>query len=99
MFVIDRVLREHTLKDLDGFFIDDFATDESLSTIIDLQPDIIVHCAGTSLVGPSMTDPAEYYVNNVSKTITMLNAIKDMDKKPHIMFSSSASVAIKRVCN
>ena len=92
VFVIDRVLREHTLKDLDGFFIDDFATDESLSTIIDLQPDIIVHCAGTSLVGPSMTDPAEYYVNNVSKTITMLNAIKDMDKKPHIMFSSSASV-------
>jgi UDP-glucose 4-epimerase len=92
VFIIDRVKREHTLKDIDGYFIDDFASDESLATIIDLQPDIIVHCAGTSLVGPSMTDPAEYYHNNVSKTITMLNVLKDMDRKPYIMFSSSASV-------
>jgi len=92
VFIIDRVLREHTLKDIDGFFINDFASDESLSTIIDLQPDFIVHCAGTSLVGPSVIDPADYYENNVSKTIKMLNVIKDMDRPPMIMFSSSASV-------
>lgn len=90
--IIDRVMRKHTLKDIDGYWIDDFATEESLSLIIDLQPDIIVHCAGTSLVGPSMTDPAEYYQNNISKTIAMLDIIKDMPKKPAIMFSSSASV-------
>lgn len=90
--IIDRVLREHTLKNIDGYFIDDFATDESLATIINLQPDVIVHCAGTSLVGPSMTNPAEYYNNNINKTIALLNVVKDMDKKPLIMFSSSASV-------
>lgn len=90
--IIDRVRREHTLKGVEGFFIDDFASEGALSTILDLQPDVIVHCAGTSLVGPSMTDPAEYYDNNISKTIAMLNVIKDMDKKPLIMFSSSASV-------
>lgn len=92
VIVIDRVMRPHTLKDIDGFFIDDFASDESLATMVDLQPDIIVHCAGTSLVGPSMENPAEYYTNNISKTLTMLNVIKDMDKKPTILFSSSASV-------
>lgn len=90
--IIDRVKRDHTLKDVDGYWIDDFATEESIATIIDLQPDIIVHCAGTSLVGPSMSDPAEYYINNISKTIAMLNHIKDLDKKPMILFSSSASV-------
>lgn len=92
VIVIDRVKRDHTLKDVDGYTISDFVSEESLATIIDLQPDVIVHCAGTSLVGPSMTDPAEYYENNIVKTIAMLNVIKSMDKKPLIMFSSSASV-------
>ena len=92
VFVIDRVKREHTLKDIDGYFIGDFISDASLATIYDVAPDIIVHCAGTSLVGPSMTDPAEYYENNVVKTVALMNLIKSLDKKPIVMFSSSASV-------
>jgi UDP-glucose 4-epimerase len=92
VLIIDKVLREHTLKDIDGWHIGDFADDAALSAIYDIQPDVIVHCAGTSLVGPSMMDPGEYYDNNISKTIRMLNWVKDFDKKPFIMFSSSASV-------
>lgn len=92
VYIIDRVQRNHTLKDIDGWFIDDFASDASLATIVDMAPDIIVHCAGTSLVGPSMTDPAEYYDNNIVKTIRMLDVLKTLPKKPAIMFSSSASV-------
>lgn len=92
VLVIDRVRREHTLKNIDGWFIDDFASDASLATIVDLEPDIIVHCAGTSLVGPSMENPSEYYNNNISKTIKMMDVIKNMPKRPVIMFSSSASV-------
>ena len=92
VFIIDRVKREHTLKDIDGYFIGDFISDASLATIYDVAPDIIVHCAGTSLVGPSMTDPAEYYENNVVKTVALMNLIKNLDKKPVVMFSSSASV-------
>jgi UDP-glucose 4-epimerase len=90
--IIDRVKREHTLKDIDGWFIDDFSTDASLSYLKMYEPDVLVHCAGTSLVGPSMTDPAEYYDNNIVKTIRMLDVIATMDKKPIILFSSSASV-------
>ena len=92
VIIIDRARREHTLKDLDGFFISDFADDDALATIYDYQPDVIVHCAGTSLVGPSMSNPGEYYNNNIVKTIKLLNFVKDFEKKPFIMFSSSASV-------
>ena len=92
VFIIDEVLREHTIKDIDGHWIGDFAQPASLALLHSLAPDVIVHCAGTSLVGPSMVNPAEYYDNNISKTITLLNFVKDLDKLPLIMFSSSASV-------
>jgi UDP-glucose 4-epimerase len=92
VIIVDRVKRDHTLKDIDGWFIDDFASDASLSYLKMYEPDVLVHCAGTSLVGPSMTDPAEYYDNNIVKTIRMLDVIATMDKKPVILFSSSASV-------
>ena len=66
VLIIDRVLREHTLKDIDGYYIGDFSNDDSLATMVDYLPDVLVHCAGTSLVGPSMVDPSEYYNNNVA---------------------------------
>jgi UDP-glucose 4-epimerase len=90
--IIDQVQRDHTLKDIDGYLIADFASDEALSLIVNLEPDVVVHCAGTSLVGPSITDPAEYYTNNIVKTIAMLNVVRHMPKRPVILFSSSASV-------
>jgi len=92
VLVIDRVLRLHTLKDIDGYHIGDFADDSSLAAIYDYNPDVIVHCAGTSLVGPSMDDPGLYYDNNIAKTIKLLNFVKGFSKKPILMFSSSASV-------
>jgi len=90
--IIDREQRDHTLQGIDGYLIADFASDSSLATMHSLAPDVVVHCAGTSLVGPSMDNPGEYYDNNIAKTIRMLNAVKDFDTKPVVMFSSSASV-------
>lgn len=92
VYIIDRVLRNHTTKDIDGVFVNDYASSAALDIIKRLQPDIIVHCAGTSLVGPSINNPSEYYDNNVSKTVTLLNFIKDLPKLPIILFSSSAAV-------
>ena len=92
VFIIDRVDQAHARKDVDGYLIKDFASEVALSMLYTLEPDVIVHCAGTSLVGPSMTNPSEYYDNNIAKTIRMLNVVKDLPKKPYIMFSSSASV-------
>jgi len=90
--IIDRVQHNHTLKDIDCFLRADYASTPALDLIELEQPDIIVHCAGTSLVEPSVYDPADYYENNVAKTITLLNHIKNFSKKPTILFSSSASV-------
>lgn len=71
----------------------DFASEYALFYLEDLQPEAIIHCAGTSLVGPSVTDPIDYYKNNVVGTIEMLNYIRTyVDNKPKIIFSSSASV-------
>lgn len=71
----------------------DFASQEALGYIELLNPEAIIHCAGTSLVGPSVTDPAEYYTNNVVGTVKMLNYInKYCNTKPKVIFSSSASV-------
>lgn len=92
VYTIDRVKRAHTLKYIDGFLFDDFVGDFATQQIKSLQPDVIVHCAGTSLVGPSMLNPSEYYDNNVIKTAKLLDFIAKLDKKPNIIFSSSASV-------
>jgi UDP-glucose 4-epimerase len=92
IYVIDRERRDHTLKNVNGFLHTDYVSRQSLLWLDELQPDVIVHCAGDISVGESVTDPAKYYDNNVAKTITFLNHVKDYKKKPLVLFSSSASV-------
>lgn len=87
---IDRVLREHTLMHMDEFIEDDFNSVECFSVLKKTQA--VVHCAGTSLVGPSVEDPAEYYVNNAAKTANFLDMIRRCPVPPVFVFSSSAAV-------
>ena len=81
----------HLLGVVDKFLLQDFASDIALSWIIAKQPDAIIHCAGTSLVGPSVTDPAEYYNNNVVKTLKLLDIVRKSLPKTRVVFSSSAA--------
>jgi UDP-glucose 4-epimerase len=65
------------------------------------RPKAIIHCAGTSLVGPSILDPGEYYQNNVSKTIGLLDLMRHNGLN-NLIFSSSAAVygeSWARVCS
>ena len=75
----------------DKFLYQDFASDVALSYIINKQPDAIIHCAGTSLVGPSMQDPSEYYNNNVAKTLRLLDIVRKSLPRCRVIFSSSAA--------
>jgi len=75
----------------DKFLYQDFASDVALSYIINKQPDAIIHCAGTSLVGPSMQDPSEYYNNNVAKTLRLLDIVRKSLSRCRVIFSSSAA--------
>jgi len=82
---------KHLLGICNGFLYQDFASDVALSWIIAKQPDAIVHCAGTSLVGPSIADPSEYYNNNVAKTLKLLDIVRKSLPKTRFIFSSSAA--------
>ena len=59
-------------------------------TVLDTV-DAVVHIAATSLVGPSVTDPATYYRNNVSTTLDLLESCKASNIK-NFVFASSSSV-------
>jgi UDP-glucose-4-epimerase GalE len=83
----------------DGFLYQDFASDVALSWIIQKQPKAIIHCAGTSLVGPSVKDPSEYYNNNVVKTLRLLDIVKNSLPKCKFIFSSSAATYGEPVMN
>ncbi|MGL4848603.1 MAG: UDP-glucose 4-epimerase GalE [Clostridium sp.] len=50
----------------------------------------VIDFAAYSLVGESMTEPLKYFNNNVSGTITLLEAMKDHNVK-YIVFSSTAA--------
>ena len=73
------------------YFAQDFASELGLGDIVWTNPDAIIHCAGTSLVGPSIANPREYYNTNVVKTIQLLDTLLKHDLKPRIIFSSSAA--------
>jgi UDP-glucose 4-epimerase len=81
------------LKDtFDRFVQADFDSDEAYRMLINLQPAAVIHCAGTSLVGPSMTNPSDYWNNNVKKTMNLLNIMTSALPKARLIFSSSAAV-------
>lgn len=86
-----RKLPEHLKPYVDQFVNECFTHPWSLEHI-ETEPFGIVHCAGTSLVGPSMENPWEYYDNNVSKTLKYLNYIRTWAPDVKFVFSSSASV-------
>jgi UDP-glucose-4-epimerase GalE len=89
---LDRVYREHTVKYMDKFIEADYHSPVCFDALAYHNPHAVVHCAGTSLVGPSMADPAEYYTNNVAKTAAFLNALRWLERMPVVVFSSSAAV-------
>jgi UDP-glucose 4-epimerase len=69
----------------------DFDSDQSFIKIVETRPDAIIHCAGTSLVGPSIKHPSDYYNNNVVKTLHLLNIVLTAIPKTRFIFSSSAA--------
>ena len=53
--------------------------------------DACIHFAGLKAVGESVSKPVEYYENNISGTLTLVEAMRDCGVK-NIIFSSSATV-------
>ncbi|RRD03275.1 UDP-glucose 4-epimerase GalE [Arachnia propionica] len=53
--------------------------------------DAVVHCAARIIVPESVAEPLAYYENNVSKTVTLLEALQ-RNHVERFLFSSSASI-------
>ena len=99
---IDRRPLPQHLQGTMSFVQADFDSDESYRRLLEVRPEAIVHCAGTSLVGPSIKYPSDYYNNNVVKTLNLLSIVLNAMPRTRFIFSSSAAVygePIRIACN
>ena len=53
--------------------------------------DAVIHCAALKAVGESVQKPLEYYQNNITGTLTLMDVMNRVGVK-NIVFSSSATV-------
>ena len=90
---VDRNLTSPWIKELVDVFVNgDFNNPLFVKMVVDNNPDALIHIAGTSLVGPSVTDPAPYYFNNVGNTAKILGNLAEKGWTKTIVFSGSAAV-------
>ncbi len=80
-FIGDRALYEGDIAD--NQLLDRLFTEQ--------QVDAVVHCAAKIIVPESVDEPLSYYENNVSKTLTLLEAMQ-RNGVHRFLFSSSASI-------
>jgi len=76
----------------DEYIEKDFAHKDALVKLLIHDPRAIIHCAGTSLVGPSVRHPGRYFENNVINTLTLLDQVRRSMPRTRVIFSSSAAV-------
>ena len=90
---IDKVkCPEHLQSTFDDYIEKDFAHKDALVKLLIHEPRAIVHCAGNSLVGPSIQHPGRYFENNVVNTLTLLDQVRRSMPRTRVIFSSSAAV-------
>jgi UDP-glucose 4-epimerase len=75
-----------------GFYQADFGSPEVMREIL-IKHSVtdVIHFAAYKSVGESVSNPLKYYKNNVVKTISLLNLLKELNIK-NFIFSSSATV-------
>lgn len=74
------------------FYEADILDKDHLNYIFDKEKvDAVIHFAGLKAVGESCLIPLQYYKNNVSGTITLLEVMKEASVR-NLVFSSSATV-------
>lgn len=87
---IDRV-EEITGKKISFYEADILDKDKLKEVLVNEKIDVLIHCAALKSVGESVSKPLEYYHNNLTGTLTTLEAMKEVGCK-NLIFSSSATV-------
>jgi len=75
------------------FYRDDIADRRALERIFGEHPDIqaVIHCAALIVVPESVSDPYNYYRENVAKSIELFKNLNDLSCRK-VVFSSSAAI-------
>jgi len=82
---------EHSINKMARFYKGDIRNKEFLKDVFKKENiDGVIHFAANSLVGESMTNPLEYFNNNVYGTQVLLEVMNE-NKVDKIVFSSSAA--------
>ena len=89
---IDRSPLPQHLQGSMQFVQADVDSDQALMSMLKSMPDAVIHCAGTSLVGPSVKHPNDYYANNFVKTKRLADFVIQALPQTRLIFSSSAAV-------
>jgi UDP-glucose 4-epimerase len=92
--VVDSLVEGHrnAVSDSIPFIKDDIVNRENMKKVfIDYKIDAVVHMAGETLVSKSMTHPENYFTNNVTKGLELLEAMRQTGVK-RIIFSSTAAL-------
>lgn len=87
---IDRV-EEITGRKISFYEADILDKAKLKEVLVNEKIDVLIHCAALKSVGESVSKPLEYYHNNLTGTLTTLEAMKEVDCK-NLIFSSSATV-------
>lgn len=82
----------HDFRYLEAVYNQSFDDDHIIDVILNNKIETIFHLAASSLLGPSATDPMQYYWNNTSKTVNFLHKLIKAGWRGHIIFSSTAAV-------
>ncbi len=92
--VYDNLVRGHRAAvDPEAVFVEGELLDRPklIKTLEQHQVEVVIHMAANSLVGESVTQPHQYYLNNVSAGIALLDAMLAVGVK-RLVFSSTAAV-------
>ncbi len=75
-----------------AFYKTDLLDKEALDSVFETEHvDAVIHFAGLKAVGESVTKPIEYYHNNLTGTLNLVDCMRNHGVK-NIIFSSSATV-------
>ena len=84
-------VKEITGKDL-KFYRTSILDETNMNAVFDHEKiEAVIHFAGLKAVGESVVKPLEYYHNNITGTLVLLDAMRKHNVK-NIVFSSSATV-------
>ena len=88
--VVDRITQITGKKP--AFYNVDLLDKEALDSVFEKEKiDAVIHFAGLKAVGESVEKPIEYYNNNITGTLHLVDCMRNHDVK-NIIFSSSATV-------